>query len=90
LAHHDGVFGCFPVLHGAKLRPTFYDGDTNVFQTSKIQLTVKTQLQLLDLIPNSWHCHYDGIGEEHSIHTRQKERGADMIVVQTLLSDLWL
>ena len=76
--------GDFPFYY-VQIAPYLYDGDNTVFQTSENSAFIReTQLQCLELIPNSGIAITMDIGEEHSIHPAKKKEVADRLLFNAL------
>ena len=76
--------GDFPFYY-VQIAPYLYDGDNDVFQTSENSAFIReTQLQCLDLIPNSGIAITMDIGEKHSIHPAKKKEVADRLLFNAL------
>ena len=76
--------GDFPFYY-VQIAPYLYDGDNTVFQTSDNSAFIReTQLQCLDLIPNSGMAVTMDIGEELCIHPAKKKEVADRLLFNAL------
>jgi sialate O-acetylesterase len=76
--------GDFPFYY-VQIAPFLYDGDNTLFQTFDNSAFIReTQLQCLDLIPNSGIAITMDIGEELSIHPAKKKEVADRLLFNAL------
>jgi len=81
--------GDFPFYY-VQIAPYMY-GNNNAFQTVKNSAFIReTQLQCLDLIPNSGIAITMDIGDGYCIHPPKKKEVADRLLFNALNQNLWI